>query len=207
MEIFHFLGVLNDVFSLALSVRSRCEYKLPGGTEVLRITEISPALEPTPSTPYVSPTSCYPTSAPADPSIYKPNSRLLGQYNTEAILRSHIERLGGKVEYGTELRSFEQHPDRVDAVLVTKDGDTEKTETVAAHYLAGADGARGIVRKQLGLSFLGETRVEGQILLGLVEVKGLGTEVRIRLSERQSPFVYRNVLQYWHQWGELAQGG
>ena len=37
--------------------------------------------------------------------------------------------------------------------------------------------AQGAVRKQLGLSFLGETREEGQLVLGLVEVKGLGTEV------------------------------
>ena len=35
----------------------------------------------------------------------------------------------------------------------------------------------GVVRKQLGLSFLGETREEGQMLIGLVEVQGLGTEV------------------------------
>lgn len=36
----------------------------------------------------------------------------------------------------------------------------------------------GSVRKQLGLSFLGETREEGQLVLGLVQVKGLETEVR-----------------------------
>lgn len=35
----------------------------------------------------------------------------------------------------------------------------------------------GVVRKQLGFSFLGETREEGQFLIGLVEVQGLGTEV------------------------------
>ena len=73
----------------------------------------------------------------------KPNGVLLGQYNTEAILRKHIERLGGTVEYGTELRSFEQHPDHVDAVLMKKIGDTE--ETVAAHWLVGSDGAKGML--------------------------------------------------------------
>ena len=75
----------------------------------------------------------------------KPNGVLLGQYNTEAILRKHIERLGGTVEYGTELRSFEQHPDHVDAVLMKKIGDTEETEHVAAHWLVGSDGAKGML--------------------------------------------------------------
>lgn len=37
----------------------------------------------------------------------------------------------------------------------------------------------GVVRKQLGLSFLGETHEEGQLLIGLVEVQGLGTEVHL----------------------------
>ena len=74
----------------------------------------------------------------------KPNGRLLGQYHTEAILRKHIERLGGTVEYGTELRSFEQHSDHVDAVLIRKVGSTEETEHVTAHWLVGSDGAKGI---------------------------------------------------------------
>lgn len=71
------------------------------------------------------------------------NGALLGQYNTEAILRKHIEQLGGTVEYGTALTTFEQHLDRVDAVLTKKVGDTEKTETVSCHVLVGADGGKG----------------------------------------------------------------
>ncbi|KZT68267.1 monooxygenase [Daedalea quercina L-15889] len=168
-EIFRFLGVIDDVLAKALSIRSLLEYKMPGGKEVLRIAELAPIEPTTPTTPY-------------------PNAKLLGQYNTEAILRSHIERLGGTVEYGTELHSFEQHPDRVDATLVTKIGDTEKTETVACHYLVGSDGAKGVVRRQLGLSFLGETRVEGWALIGLVQVQGLGTD-------------------HFYQWGAVAEGG
>ena len=69
---------------------------------------------------------------------------LLGQYNTEAILRRHIERFGGTVEYSTELRTFTQHPDRVEAVLATKVGDKERLETVSCHWLVGSDGTRGI---------------------------------------------------------------
>lgn len=69
--------------------------------------------------------------------------KVLGQYNTEAILREHIERLGGSVEFGTELRSFEQRHDRVDAVLVTQVEGGEMTESVACHWLVGADGPEG----------------------------------------------------------------
>ncbi|KZT65328.1 monooxygenase [Daedalea quercina L-15889] len=169
LEIFRFLGVLDDVLSRALSMPLRCEYKLPGGIEMLSVSEVAPTEVPTPSIPYA-------------------NVMLLGQYNTEAILRSHIERLGGTVEYGTELRRFENYSDRVEATLVRRDGESEETETVACHYLVGADGAKGVVRKQLGLSFLGETRTEGDVLLGLVEIQGLGTE-------------------YWHQWGDFTSSG
>ena len=48
-------------------------------------------------------------------------------------------------------------------------------------------GLLGVVRKQLGLSFLGETQDAGQMILGLVEVQGLGKEVRIGIRG-----VYRN---------------
>ncbi|KAH9907123.1 FAD binding domain-containing protein [Fomitopsis serialis] len=134
-----------------------CQYKLPGGVETLKISTLAAIEEPTPACPY-------------------PNAKLLGQDNTEAILRSHIERLGGTVEYGTELRSFEQHSDRVVALLATKEGELDKTETVVCHWLVGSDGARGTVRKQLGLSFLGDTRYEEQTVIGLVEVQGLDAE-------------------------------
>ncbi|KZT74558.1 hypothetical protein DAEQUDRAFT_720739 [Daedalea quercina L-15889] len=168
-EILRFLGVLDDVLALALPILPLREYKLPGGKEELKTILLVPHEDPTPPIPY-------------------PTSVLLGQYNTEAILRSHIERLGGTIEYGTELRSFEQHADRVDATLVTSTGGTEKTEMVPYHYVVGTDGAKSAVRKRLGFSFVGETRVEGLMLLGMVEVHGLET-------------------QHWHQWGAMAKGG
>lgn len=141
-------------------------------------------------------------------------------------MRSHIERFGGIVEYGTELRSFEQHADRVDATLVTKIGETEKTETVACHYLVGSDGAKGmltyilirfmlmrslvgVVRKQLGLSFVGKTDPGTQVLIGLVEVHGLGTTVRRNPRSRKCGRCYLTTthLQQWHQWGDVWNHG
>ena len=85
----------------------------------------------------------------ADQRICKVRVQVLAQYNTEAILREHIERLGGTVEYGTMLRSFEQRPDRVDAMLVTQNEGTEQTESVVCHWLVGADGPEGTVTHPL----------------------------------------------------------
>ncbi|TFY54307.1 hypothetical protein EVJ58_g8943 [Rhodofomes roseus] len=169
--LFHFLEVIDDVLAKALLIMPGHQYKLPGGVEILKVVIMTSIVEPTPSIPYN-------------------NAKLLGQYNTEAILRSHIERLGGKVEYGTELRSFVQYPDRVEALLATKNGEAEKIETVVTHWLVGSDGGRSAVRKQLNLSFIGETRTEGQwkAVLGLVETQGLGTD-------------------YWHQWGDINTAG
>lgn len=70
------------------------------------------------------------------------NALLCDRHRIECLLRSAIERLGGIVEYGTELRGFEQSPDRVDAVLLTADG---QPELLSCHWLVGADGAEGIV--------------------------------------------------------------
>ena len=71
--------------------------------------------------------------------MHQANPILLGQYKTEGILREHIQRLGGTIEDGTELRGFEQFADRVDAVLVK----ASQEEQVSCQYLVGADGARG----------------------------------------------------------------
>lgn len=68
---------------------------------------------------------------------------MLGQYNTEAILRKHIQQLGGVVEYSTELHSFTQNAESVQAVVAAKVGDTKRLETVSCNWLVGADGARG----------------------------------------------------------------
>lgn len=54
LEIFRFLGILDDVLALGNSYKPRCLYKLPGGTEPLTIVETAPRVEPTPSVPYVN---------------------------------------------------------------------------------------------------------------------------------------------------------
>ena len=85
-----------------------------------------------------------------------PFSVLLPQTETEAILTARLEELGGHVERGVALESFEQDDERVAARLGTG-------ETVDASYVVGADGSHSAVRAQMGLkldgAFSGETFV------------------------------------------------
>ena len=73
----------------------------------------------------------------------KPNGIIHGQNHTEAVLRSHLERYGVQVERATELRSFEQHHDHVNARVVKMTDNGEVEEFVRAKWMVGADGARG----------------------------------------------------------------
>ncbi|WP_446222605.1 FAD-dependent monooxygenase [Nocardia sp. IBHARD005] len=72
----------------------------------------------------------------------------LPQYETERILRGHLESLGTRIERGVRLVGFTQDEDGVDAVLAGPEGE----HTVRARYLVGCDGAHSTVRKTLGLT-------------------------------------------------------
>ncbi|MFD3745715.1 FAD-dependent monooxygenase [Nocardia sp. NPDC058633] len=89
----------------------------------------------------------------------------LPQYETERILRQHLESLGTRVERGIRLVGFTQDEDGVDAVLAGPQGE----HMVRARYLVGCDGAHSTVRKSLGLSFEGAAFAE-QYMLGDVEL-------------------------------------
>jgi 2-polyprenyl-6-methoxyphenol hydroxylase-like FAD-dependent oxidoreductase len=107
----------------------------------------------------------------------------------ERILRSNLERrFGIAVELGTELLDFEQSKENV-VVHLKKRPDSRNAfeeETVRAQYLVGTDGGRSIVRKKLGLTFLGETRYEDCLIYGDAAIKGLDNEVCYMLL----PLVY-----------------
>ncbi|KAF9499613.1 hypothetical protein BDN71DRAFT_1441757 [Pleurotus eryngii] len=166
LEIFHLLGVGNQIESQGIySPRVRL-YDMPEGTHAIQTFDMQPWNEPTPACPYV---------------------RLLrNRHRLETILRSTLAQLHCHVEQSAELIDFEQHPDHVSARIKTKtlDGQLHE-ETSNFDYLIGADGARGVVRKLLGLSFLGETRVVEHLVVGDVTVEGLTEE-------------------YWHMWGDAS---
>lgn len=79
----------------------------------------------------------------------------LSQATSERLLGQALEAAGGKVERGIELVRCRAVGDRVEAVLEsTTDG---SRETVRCPWLLAADGARSVVRRQLGIDFVGST--------------------------------------------------
>ncbi|ANU09634.1 monooxygenase [Planococcus antarcticus DSM 14505] len=78
----------------------------------------------------------------------------LPQDEHEEILVDELKKLGIKVEWNTELSSFTDTGETVNAVL-KKEGHPEETADFA--YLCGCDGAGSTVRKGLDLGFPGGT--------------------------------------------------
>lgn len=70
---------------------------------------------------------------------------MLGQDHLEGIIRNHIEKhYGVSIELGTELVTFEQDDECVDAHLRKRVGEQKNTteEIIQVKYLAGTDGGR-----------------------------------------------------------------
>jgi 2-polyprenyl-6-methoxyphenol hydroxylase-like FAD-dependent oxidoreductase len=71
----------------------------------------------------------------------------------EPVLRRHAEGLAGvSVNYGIPVTGFSEEPGRVEVFV----GEEERIE---CKYLVGADGARSLVRQQLGVRYGGETGI------------------------------------------------
>ena len=98
------------------------------------------------------------------------------QIYLEAILReAAVSRPGVEVRFGHTLESFRRDEDGV--VGVVRNLEDGSTYEVAAAHLVGADGGRGVVRRQLGIRYLGDGGVVrkmmgGQMLATLFEVPG-----------------------------------
>jgi 2-polyprenyl-6-methoxyphenol hydroxylase-like FAD-dependent oxidoreductase len=83
-----------------------------------------------------------------------PYMLILPQDEHERLLIAELAKRGVDVERRTELVSLREAAGRVETVLRTHDG---STETYAARYVAGADGAHSAVRAALGVGFPGGT--------------------------------------------------
>ena len=118
------------------------------------------------------------------PDVPYPSMWMLPQPQALAVLRRHLERLGGKVEFGVALASFEQGAEGVDAILTQADS---RRETVHTPYLIGADGARGVTRTVTGVDFAVEALDKHPMITADVVVDGLEPT-------------------HWHMWDD-AKGG
>ncbi|KAF7366385.1 FAD-binding-3 domain-containing protein [Mycena sanguinolenta] len=163
LELYDILGVLPNILKVGEGVPLMVKY-VRGEIKPVGTITISERIEPTPDTPH-------------------PNGQIVTQDVHEEVLRAYLQDLGCSVELGTQLLSFEQFPDGVVARIVKTDADGNQVEEdTRFDWLVGTDGARSIVRKQLGLSFLGETQSE-HIALGDIAVEGIDS-------------------RFWHMWHE-----
>ncbi|MCD2515468.1 FAD-dependent oxidoreductase [Massilia sp. G4R7] len=103
----------------------------------------------------------------------------------EALLERHLEAAGVTVRRRTELAAFEDRDDHVLATLRSAGGENLQLE---ARYLAGCDGARSFVRRQLGTGFAGGT-YDHLFYVADVQARGLAANGEIHLSLETSDFV------------------
>ncbi|HEY1562427.1 MAG TPA: FAD-dependent monooxygenase [Caulobacteraceae bacterium] len=150
-EIFEDLGVL-DAFKAVSGPYP--PMRIMEGDKVVGERPFNVQVEPTTDTPY-------------------PNMMMAPQWRTDALLRDRLSALGGRVEGGTALRSFDQDEAGVTARLDASGA----IQTVRSRYLVGADGGRSSVRSALGLAFPGETMDEARLLIGDVKVDSLARDV------------------------------
>ncbi|MET9215701.1 MULTISPECIES: FAD-dependent monooxygenase [unclassified Nocardia] len=150
LEVFDDLGVLDAVLAAGRDLPVMRAYF---GGEFAGERRMAEPVAPTPDVPY-------------------PNAWVLGQSDTEAILRDRLAELGGQIEFGTALVEFTQDATGV-TVILERDG---RRETVRTRYLVGADGGASTVRKRLGIAFEGSTDDSIRMLLGDVRVDALDHE-------------------------------
>ena len=87
----------------------------------------------------------------------------------EKLLIEHLASLGVSIERGVELISLENGKDEVTARIKLQDGSEAFCKTP---YLAGCDGARSVVRKELGSDFSGGTYPD---LYFVADIEGAGS--------------------------------
>ena len=90
----------------------------------------------------------------------------LPQWRTEAILREHLESLGVKIEYGTEVKSIEDDPAGLRVTLEV--GGRSEVFTVA--YVLGAGGAHSVTRHSMQEHLAGET-YEGRFIVADIKLR------------------------------------
>ena len=60
----------------------------------------------------------------------------------------------------------------------------------------------GVVRRLLGLTFLGETREADEMIVGDVEIDGLTRDVSPQCLSAQRARIYFWIgIEFWHLWG------
>ncbi|MGN7311779.1 FAD-dependent monooxygenase [Alkalicoccobacillus gibsonii] len=104
----------------------------------------------------------------------------LPQDEHEELLIHQLKRLGITVDWQTELLSFKETPDGIEAIVSCD----HHEETIQVSYLCGCDGARSMIRQALDISFEGTT-YKDLFYIADVEAKGKATsftDINLALS-------------------------
>ncbi|MFI7677211.1 FAD-dependent monooxygenase [Actinophytocola sp. NPDC049390] len=114
---------------------------------------------------------------PAPTNLDSAHAYLLGipQPVIVRLLEEHATHLGAEVRHGRTVADVEQDDEGVTVVLA--DG-----ERLRSRYLVGCDGARGTVRKRLGVGFAGEPS-RAETLMGEMEVGAPLEEIAAAIAE------------------------
>jgi len=154
-EMLEDFGLLDQVVATGGVYPPQREYRDDGSFRDSPMMETTP---PTPAEPYHIPL-------------------MVPQFLTERCLRERLAELGHAVAFGRTLTRFQQDEDGVTAHVA---GGGEKL--LRARYLIGADGGRSVIRRTLGIDFVGKT-------LG---VRAVVADLHVNGIDRAA----------WHRWGE-----
>jgi 2-polyprenyl-6-methoxyphenol hydroxylase-like FAD-dependent oxidoreductase len=87
--------------------------------------------------------------APGRNPLYSEHAQWIPQYSVEEVMRAHAQTLPGvELRFQSELVSVTQDSERARAIV--RDLQTGKDTPVETDYLVGADGARSLVRTEIG---------------------------------------------------------
>ncbi|MCP3707731.1 FAD-dependent oxidoreductase [Paraburkholderia sp. CNPSo 3274] len=119
--------------------------------------------------------------APTTDDIPYPNTWLIPQYSTDALIQKRLAPLGCAVEYNTQLTGLTQDAQGVSAQIEGPAG----VESIRTRYVVGADGGASKVRQSLGIDFIGKTDETDRMIIIDCRIEGLNRK-------------------YWHVWPWLG---
>ncbi|KAK7052913.1 hypothetical protein VNI00_004233 [Paramarasmius palmivorus] len=152
LELYKLLGILPEVEQRSMKKIPSRKIYIPG--------QDKPVSETPPS-----------DRIPTEPQYHRMSGTLFRQEDHQSLFREVLKNeYGVSVESLTELDSFTQDDDGVSVQLKRED----QHEMARVKWLVGADGARSTVRKQLGLTFLGESHEDISMVVGEFVIENIG---------------------------------
>ncbi len=86
---------------------------------------------------------------------------VIEQHETERLLAEQLGQLGVRVEWSTEATGIRLYDDQTEVTLRRADG---SEETATSSWIVGCEGARSLVRQELGIPFEGKQRTNLQVV-------------------------------------------